>query len=437
MTPTGRAERVALAVSAALLVAYAVIWTRVSPVDIGRSDFTAFYVGGTLLREGHGASLYDEALQAPLHAGLIAPDREGNLPFVDPPVAAAVVLPVTLLGLDSAYRVWALFEVAVLAGAVVLAVRTAARSATLPVLARAAAGGVAFAGIGTLFAWTQAQWTPVFALGLAAAFACWRRGDGLTGRRDAAIGAAALLAGAAIGKPQLALGLIAFLLGWHRRGLLLGGMAAVAGIAAVSLVLAGPGGLAGFVRIVAGSTTRWDPHVMLGASGLAAAFAGSGVAAVVLSTVITLLACSAAFVLGARVRRNPHVLPIALAGAAALSLLAAPHAYLDDLSLLAPAAAWVLVTGIGGARGSGVRAGTARMALVAPALALWVALSVAAVIDLATGGRLNSGPLTAYALAASGAAALVATAGPSRRLLRYRGADEAAVGAVAHGLRHG
>lgn len=438
VTLSGRTARVALAVSAALLIAYALIWTRLSAADIGRSDFTAFYVGATLLRQGHAASLYDESLQTPLHARLIEPDHEGNLPFVDPPMAAALVLPVTLLDLDSAYRVWALVEVTVLAGAVLIAGRAASRSAPQRPsrLTRTALFGVALGGIGTLFAMTQAQWTPVLALGLAVAYECWQRNRGSPGRRDAAVGAAALLLGAAVGKPQLALGLIAFLLGWRRRGLLLGSVTAVTGAAAISLLLAGPGGIAGFVHIVIGSAARWDPHLMIGATGFAAGFAGRGVPAAIVAVLITLVACAGAFVLGRRVRREPSTLPAGLAGAAALSLLAAPHAYLADVALLAPASAWILAAAASQASSvTGHR--TSRPAGLAPLLALWAALSIAAAIDLTTGGQWHSGPMTPYVLAAAGAAALFATASARRRHLRYRGADETALGALADGVHRG
>jgi len=85
----------AAALGGAALLAYLGLWTHVGAVQIGRSDFTSTYVGATLLREGQGGSMYDEALQAPLHAALIAPDREGNLPFVNAPLAAAIALPVS------------------------------------------------------------------------------------------------------------------------------------------------------------------------------------------------------------------------------------------------------------------------------------------------------------------------------------------------------
>ena len=438
MTPSSRTTRIVAAVSAALLLAYAIVWTQLSPFDIGRSDFTAFYVGGTLLREGHGPSLYDESLQGPLHARLIAPDREGNLPFVDPPVAAALVLPVTALGLDAAYRLWALLELAVLAGAVVIAVRAGRPPEGVPTGWAWAAGLAAMAGAGTLFAVSQAQWTPVLALGLAVAYSSWQRTSERVdvvrpgAARSAALGAAVLLACALVGKPQLALGLIAFMAGWRRRDVLLGAAAALAGFAAVSFALVGPAGIAGLTRIVAGSTARWDPHLMLGVSGVAAALAGGGAAALALSALLTAAACAAAYVLGNRVRRDPQRLSVALAGAAALSLLAAPHAYLGDLAVVGPVAAWCLTGPI-----TSTAAGARCRASPTVVLSLWIAVNAAAMVDLAAQDRLPAGPLSAYVLAGIGAVAIVVTRGQAAARLRYRAGDEAALGAVAHGLRRG
>ena len=164
MSRSQRPARLIIAISAALLVAYAVVWSQVSSIDVGRSDFTAFYVGGTLLREGHTGDLYNEAVQQPLHSALIAPDREGNLPFVNTPVAAALVLPVTFLPLAAAYRLWGLLELAILVLAVVLAVRTVEWPPETPRVWKVAAGAAALASMGTLTTVIQAQWTPILAL---------------------------------------------------------------------------------------------------------------------------------------------------------------------------------------------------------------------------------------------------------------------------------
>ena len=97
------AATVIAAVALGFLAVYSAMWITVSPAHIGASDFTATYVGGTLLREGHGAGIYDEPLQAPLHAALIAPAQGGNLAFVYPPPAAVLALPFTLLPLSAAW----------------------------------------------------------------------------------------------------------------------------------------------------------------------------------------------------------------------------------------------------------------------------------------------------------------------------------------------
>ena len=72
--PSKAAARAAIALSGALLLGFILVWLAADGRGIGRSDFTAFYVGGTLLREGHTGDLYDESAQMPLHARLIAPD---------------------------------------------------------------------------------------------------------------------------------------------------------------------------------------------------------------------------------------------------------------------------------------------------------------------------------------------------------------------------
>ena len=157
-----------------MVLAYAAIWTQVGSFDIGRSDFTAFYVGGTLLREGHTGDLYSQAVQQPLHSALIAPDTEANLPFVNTPVAAALVVPVTYLPLDAAYRLWSLLELAVLVLAVVLAIRSVDWPDGTAGVWKLAAGAAALAGVGTLTMFIQAQWTPVLALGLVLAYRWWK-----------------------------------------------------------------------------------------------------------------------------------------------------------------------------------------------------------------------------------------------------------------------
>jgi len=380
----------AAAACAAIVVAYLALWLGVGAFQIGRSDFTSTYVGATLLREGHGASMYDETLQAPLHASLIAPDREGNLPFVNPPLAAALALPVSLLSLQGAYRLWSILQLALLVISVVVAIRGSPGWRALPRLTLVAIGLVALACLGTWATVLLGQWDGVSALGLAVAYWSLRRG------RPATAGAV-LAVSSLIAKPHLALGLAAFVLGWRDRRLIGGAVAGAVAAVALSLLVAGPGGVGGFVGAAVHSTTRWQLANMVSLVGIGGAIAGNGTAAHLLAGVAELAAIAAAAVLGSMVRGRPTRLEAALAGAAVLSLLASPHAYWDDLALLVPVAAWSLTALAARRAGSG--------SLMTAVIAIWVAISLAAYLDIATGAAVPLGLLTPWALTAAAALA--------------------------------
>lgn len=388
MSRSLRPARLIIAISVALLVAYVVIWSQINSIDLGRSDFTAFYVGGTLLREGHAGGLYNEALQQPLHTLLIAPDREANLPFVNTPVAAALVLPVTLLSLTDAYRVWSVLELGILVLAVVLAVRWVEWPAETPRVWKAAAGAAALASMGTWTMFMQAQWTPVLALGLVLAYRSWQRGH-------LATGAAVLVVSAGIAKPHLALGLLAFLLGWRRRQLIVGALAGAAGLAVASLALVGSTGIGGFVSILASSTTRWALSQMVSFIGVVGAIFGNGTSAHLIGLIASLAACAVAVWLGTVVRRDPTRLDTALAAAAVLSLVASPHAYPDDLVMLAPA----LVFGVAAAaRRSREHASLTLTSPVSLVFGAWALISIAAFGDFADAATFPPGQLAGWAL---------------------------------------
>jgi hypothetical protein len=336
--------------------------------------------------------MYNEALQAPLHAALIAPDREGNLPFVNAPLAAAVALPVSLLSLQAAYRVWSLLQLALLVAAVVVAIRAAPGRRTLPPLTLIAIGLGALACLGTWATLLLGQWDGLSALGLAIAYACLR------GRRPATAGAV-LAVTALIAKPHLALGLAAFVIGMRDRRLLLGAAGGVVASLLLSLLVASPAGIAGFVGAAIHSTTRWQLANMVSLVGISGSIAGNGTASHVLAAAGSLIAVVTAGALGAAVRGRPGRLEAALAGAAVLSLLASPHAYWDDLALLVPAAAWSL-TALAVRRDGGNSLRTA-------VIAIWVAISVAAYLDIATNAAVPAGLLTPWTLIAAAALAIV------------------------------
>jgi Glycosyltransferase family 87 len=371
-----RAARLVLAFSLALVAAYLLIWARVSPTDIGRSDFTSTYIGATLFREGHRTDLYAEPLQASLHRALIAPDREGNLPFVDAPLAAVIASPISLLPLDTAYRVWGVAQLLLLLLAAVIAARSAPWPAKTPALWKAAAALVGWSLGGTLALLLQAQWATLPALGLALAYGEWRR------QRPAA-GAALLVICAGIAKPHLALALVAFMLGWRHRRMLAGVIAGALSVSTASLLAIGFSGAAGFLQLVSATTTRWEYDTFVSFTGLAGSLTGNAPLSPVLGAAGTAAACAVAFWLGALVRARPARLQVGLAGAALCSLLAAPHALVHDLALLTPVASWSIAAALQRTRPA---------ALATIAIAGLVA-SACGVIALARGGVISAGAL--------------------------------------------
>jgi alpha-1,2-mannosyltransferase len=394
MTRPSRAALVATGAGAALLLTYLLLWLGVSRLDVGRSDFTPTYVGATLLRTGHGAQVYDESLQAPLHASLLAPgDHEGNLPVISAPGAALLALPVTALDLPTAFRVWSLLQLVLVALGVAAAVRAAPWPSSTARGVRLGIWAVATAGTGAASTLVLGQWDGLLTLGVGMAYWSWRR--------DRATAAGAWLAAVAVlVKPHLFLGVAAFLLFRRDRRALVGAAGATVAVSALSLALVGPHGIADFVRILAGDANRWPLAEFLGFSGLFGSWLGNTATAQALAAVCSAGAVAACGVLGVR-SRVPAQFETALAGTMALTLVASPHLYGHDLVLLAPAAAWMLARA---ARLDGAQpwpgARSRRM------LMLWLLFNCAAVLDFGNGHPAPPGRLVPLALVAAGALSL-------------------------------
>ncbi|HEX4579105.1 MAG TPA: glycosyltransferase family 87 protein [Candidatus Dormibacteraeota bacterium] len=377
------------ALAAVLLAGYAVLWAGVSPTDLARSDFTSFYVGGTLLREGHGAAIYDPALQAWLHASLVAPLHTGNLPFVNPPAAALVFAPITLLPLAAAYHTWQVIQLLMLVAALVIAARYAPWPAAMRrggVVAATVLAGLA--GTGTLALGLLGQWDGLSALGLAIAYALWRRERRFSG--------GAVLAGCVLlAKPHLAFGLAALVLAWRDRRVLAGAGCAVAVLAIVSLAIAGPAGIDGFIASVRDDAGRWPLASMLGFTGLTGSWLGDGAAASLIAAAGSVAALAGCVVAGRRLARDRRALEPCLALATALSLLASPHLLAQDLVLLGPVVV-VLMAWAGGRDGALAWPGPCSRAV----LGGWALVAVAAALDLGQAGIGAPGRLVPWALLA-------------------------------------
>jgi Glycosyltransferase family 87 len=380
-----------VAIAAALLLAYVLIWARLPTADIDRSDFTSSYVAGLLLRHPGGTAVYDAATQTAVRDRLIAPVRNGTVPFVDAPPAAVLVAPVTWLELVPAYRLWTVLSLALLLLAVVVAVRSAPWPEATPRIWRVATGLAAMASMGTWTLLLQGQWASLTALGLALAYRDWRHGH-------EARGAVILVLAAGIAKPHLALGLAAFLLGWGHRRVILGAVGGIAGIAVASVVVVGTAGVLAFAGLATAQGGAWDLRRMLSFIAIPGSIAGNGTISEAIGLAGTAAACVVAWRLGVLARRHPDRFDRALIAAAVLSLLGAPHAYAQDLVMLAPVLIWAVAI-----------AAERRMAVVT----LWALITAAAFVDFIDGGTFPPGQLAPWALILAAIAACFETWRPT------------------------
>ncbi len=381
----------------ALLGVYLSMWSHVTALQRADSDYSATWVAAQVWRDGQGSRLYDQGLETARHtalfpAGSLAPGQRPDLPFITPPTTAVLAAPLAGLDLATAYRVWSLLQLALLAAAVAVAVRAAPWPARAGAPLRAAAGLGALVGLGSLRLLLQGQWDGLSALSLALAYAAWRRGH--TGRAGAL-----LMGGALLAKPHLAVGLAVWLLARRDRRGLAGAAAAAAAVAGASLLLAGPAASAAWLQALTMSAGHTGVASLVGLTGLLGSWIpGHGPAheatAQLLAVAPTLAALGACWLLGDRARRRPDLLEPALAGATALSLLAAPHLLIHDLVLLAPALVWTVAWASG-------RAGHERSLVVHG----WLLLNLAVVLDWGRGDPGLPGRLVPLVLIAAGVAA--------------------------------
>jgi Glycosyltransferase family 87 len=87
----------------------------------GYQDFTIFYTGARLLRDGHASDLYNLSSQYRIQLGFAhVPIRQGPLPFNHPPFEALLFVPLTLLGYWPAYLLWTALNLIMLTASIIL-----------------------------------------------------------------------------------------------------------------------------------------------------------------------------------------------------------------------------------------------------------------------------------------------------------------------------
>jgi hypothetical protein len=421
---TRRAVAIAAGIAALLIVSYAITWARVTPSRERGTDFSASYVAALLLRDGNGSQLYNQQAEHARHLELLPSGTVIDLPFITPPTTALLALPLVALDAGTAFRVWSLLGLALLLLAGWIAIRAGPwperrmPGPQLAVLLLAVAGG------GTYALLLLGQIDGFTALGLAAAYAAWRKD------RPAIAGFWLALAFAAT-KPHLAVGLGIWLLARRDWRALAGAATGCAVVAAVSLAVVGTTGLTGFVSALGFAYGNTPGASTLGIPGLIASWLGPGALPAAIGIAGSLIALAACALLGARSRGKPLALEASLAGAVALSLVASPHLLAHDLVILAPAFAWCAARA---AVADGLPwPGTATLRVVAG----WALVGILAFLDTGNSAPAPPGRLVPLGLVSVGAAAILLSgsrtraAGPARIAVAQPGGGSGAGGSTA------
>ena len=79
----------------------------------GQNDMRAFYAAGTIVRSGHATRLYDYDFQRKVQDTVVG-RRSAALPFLYPPFAALLFVPLSLLGYRTALLFFCMFNVGLL-----------------------------------------------------------------------------------------------------------------------------------------------------------------------------------------------------------------------------------------------------------------------------------------------------------------------------------
>jgi hypothetical protein len=358
-----------LAASLAFIAVYVTAWITTPAPSLLRADFLNAYMGGQILRDGHGALLYDLPLQTRIYGALTAPYRYSLLAFYDTPSAAALAAPFTIFPVIAAWRVFSLVQLALLVSAAVVAALHAPWPARTPALIKVAVVAAGLAAFSTDVVFLQGQWSGLSALGIALGYWQLRRGN-------QAWAAFWLLAPILAVKPNLALALLAFVVGWGGRRMLGGLAGAIAVVLAGSLLVGGPSLLGAFLQADVGSRTLWPMASMDSITGITGSVFGGGNGADALGFAACVMVAAVAAPLG-RIARSAGRLEPALAAAVALSLLASPHLFLHDLAMLTPAMVWFLAWAY--ARDHREARAIPRRVIVATVA--WLAFNLAAGVD--------------------------------------------------------
>jgi glycosyl transferase family 87 len=115
--PTGWFVRGMLALNLALGSGYLVFWAMLAWHGLfWRADFSAFYTGWAIVRDGRGAQLYDMDLQGRYQREILdgRSFAQGLLPYMNPPHATIPFVPLAWVSRATAFWIWTLCQLALL-----------------------------------------------------------------------------------------------------------------------------------------------------------------------------------------------------------------------------------------------------------------------------------------------------------------------------------
>lgn len=113
----GLALRGVLVLNIGLGLSYVALWGMLAWQGLfWRADFSAYYTGWSIARDGLGGQLYDFDLQTRYQQQILGGRSfsQGLLPYLNPPHATLPFIPLALLPLPAAFAVWTLCQVGLL-----------------------------------------------------------------------------------------------------------------------------------------------------------------------------------------------------------------------------------------------------------------------------------------------------------------------------------
>ncbi len=309
------------------------LYESVPKLRRGYQDFTIYYTGGMMLREGRAAALYDLEAQYQTQLRFCdVPIRHGALPFNHPAFEALMFVPFTLLSFWHAYLLWTALSLGMLAASVVLLRRFPAIRAVHPGLL--AAGALSFFPL--VNGMLQGQDSILLMFLTVVALTCLDRGADVT---------AGAWLGLGLFRPHMALPL-ALLLAVRRWRLLWGFVPVMLVLAGLTVAATGWGGVLTYVRFVSfvehAGIGNFGPQVTPNLRGLIEMLLRRHVPASIVVTGIAVLSLVVLAVAAARIHNGSDGVAHSFGMASVATILVSFHAHSYELTLLLPLVLFLL-----------------------------------------------------------------------------------------------